>query len=114
MPDTISIYDTVVRLILFHFSREGRCVVDSSLQVRRPATVVVDGNAPFVPRFIEQVVATSIRKEVGSRVQGRHLVLQNQSRARMRTRAKKNKGKQGTKVPRLRPKSWRLPGNETK
>lgn len=75
---------------------------------------MVDSNAPFVPRFLEQVADASTRKEVDSRVRGRHLLLQNQARAQARTREKKNKRKQGIKVLRLRPESWRLPGNETK
>lgn len=107
MPDTINIYNTEVNLFLVW----GIAVSPIFLQHRRPFTVVVDSTAPFVPRFLEQVVDASARKEVGSRVQGRHLLLQNQSRARTQTRAKKKKG---TKVPRLRPESWRLSKNETK
>lgn len=110
MQDTISIYDAQVKPF---FSRE-HCCVANVFQRRRPVSVVVDGNAPFVPRFLEQAVDGSVRKEVGSRVQGRHLLLQNQSRARAQARTKKDKRKQGTKVPRLRPESWRLPNNETK
>ena len=89
-------------------------MVNSSLQIRRPTTIVVNGKAPFVPRFLEQVGDASTRKEVVSRVQGRHLSLQNQSRARAPARAGKNERKQGARVPRLRPESWRLPGDETK
>lgn len=73
---------------------------------------MVTGKAPFVPRFLEQVGDSSTQKEAFSRVQGRHLSLQNQSRAQ--ARREKNGGKRGTKVPRLRPKSWKLPDNETK
>ena len=110
MPVTIGIYDKEVRLA--PPSRKGCCVVDRSLQIRRPATVVVTGKAPFVPRFLEQVGDASTQKEVVSRVQGRHLSLQSQSGAR--ARAKKSGKKEGIKVPRLRPKSWKLAGDETK
>ena len=75
---------------------------------------VVNSKAPFVPRFLEKVGDASTRKEVVSRVQGRHLPLQNQSRTRAGARAKKDKRKPGTKLPRLRPESWRLPDSETK
>jgi len=111
MPETISIYDTWVRLLSFFVFRKACSVVDT-FQIRRPTTVVVNSKAPFVPRFLEQVGDASTRKEVASRVQGRHLSLQNQSRAR--ARGGKNKRKKGVKVPRLRPESWRLAGNETK
>lgn len=73
---------------------------------------MVNETAPFVPLFLEQVRDGSTRKEIASRVQGRHLSLENQSRTR--TGAKKKERKKGVKIPRLRPESWRLPGSETK
>lgn len=107
MPETISIYDTTVSRF---FARIR--VRSSILQIRRPTTVVVNGIAPFVPLFLEQVGDASTRKEIASRVQGRHLSLQNQSRPR--TRAKKKERKPGVKIPRPRPESWRLPESETR
>ncbi|KAF9792373.1 RNase P/MRP, p29 subunit [Thelephora terrestris] len=91
MFKTISIYDTTVQ---------------------RPAAVVVNDTAPFVPVLLKQVGNASIRNEVASRVHGRHLSLQNQPRAR--PQGKKKAEKKGVKMPRLRPESWRLPVNETK
>lgn len=108
MPETISIYDTVVR----PFVSPSIFASQSVLQIRRPTTVVVNDIAPFVPVFLEQVGDGSTRKEAVSRVQGRHLSLQNQSRARARER--KKKGKQAVKDPRPRPESWRLPEDETR
>lgn len=105
MSDTISIYDTTVRPFLVRIA-----VRSSILQIRRPTTVVVNGIAPFVPRFLEQVGEASTRKEVVSRVHGRHLSLQNQSRARTGAATKGRKKKGG--IPRLRPESWRLAENE--
>ena len=110
MRDTISIYGREVRPPLSPFFLRPSTL----LQHRRPTAVVVDSNAPFVPRFLEQAVDASARNEVYSRVQGRHISLQNQSRARARGRTKKNKREQGMKAPRLRPESWRLPDNETR
>ena len=110
MPDTISIYDTTVRPFFFLLTT----IADRSsiLQIRRPTTVVVNGVAPFVPLFLEQVRDGSTRKEVASRVQGRHLSLQAQPRGRKC--AKKKGRKTGEKIPRLQPESWRLAENETK
>lgn len=107
MPDTnISIYDSTVRS-LFLFARVA--VRSSILQIRRPTTVEVNGLAPFVPRFLEQVGEASTRKEVASRVQGRHLSL----RDRVGTQTRVYKKKEG-KIPRPQPESWRLPEDETR
>lgn len=110
MPETISIYDTEVRPLFFVFF--ARIVGYPTLQIRRPAKVVVNSIAPFVPRFLEKVGDPSTQKEAASRVQGRHLSLLTQPRTR--AGAKKDKRKPGMTVPRLRPESWRLPGGETK
>jgi len=77
---------------------------------------VVNGVAPFVPRFLEQVGDSSTWREVASRVQERHLFLQNQPRERTRAKEKERKKKKqkGGKIPRPRPESWRLAENETR